>query len=99
MGATCTIALLLLVCAYMGQKIDILVNRSDVNIVTASLDTFFDTDYVLDYDAGLNFAFAFTAYDGSDDRPLDDPSMVEVVFNAYQWGGAATDGGDYFAGR
>jgi len=99
MGALCSVLLFLIVAAYFGQKIDILVTREDVNIVTASLDSFFDQDYVLDFDAGLNFAIAFTAYDGTDDSPLNDPSIVEVVFNAYQWGGEATDGGEYFAGR
>ena len=83
MGTLCSITLFVIVVAYMGQKIKVLVNRGDVDIVTASFDTFFDQDYVLDYDAGINFAFAFTSYDGTNDLPIDDPSIVEVVFNTY----------------
>jgi len=98
-GTISTITLFMILASYFGQKVDILASSADVNIVTATLDSFFSPDYILDYEAGLNFAFAYTPYDGSDPAPLDDPSVVEVAINSYQWGGEATDGGDYFAGR
>ena len=99
MGTLFSIVLIFIVAAYSCQKIDILVNRKDVDIVTASIDSFFDQDYVFDYDAGLNIAFAFTSYDGTNEMPIDDPSIVEVVFNSFQWGEEAAVNGEYFAGR
>ena len=45
----------------------------------------FGHEYVFDFEQGLNFAFAFTAYDSETENILD-PSYGRITFNRYAWG-------------
>ena len=55
---------------------------------------FFDSSYVFDYDAGLNFAVAFTAYDNETENILY-PSYGNISFTRYAWG--TNDEGNYYS--
>jgi hypothetical protein len=45
---------------------------------------------------GLNFAVAFTGFDGKQE-PIDDPTIGEIVFNHYKWGSYTN--GTLYSGR
>lgn len=51
---------------------------------------------IFTYENGLNFAMAFTAYDG-ETEPFDDPTIGQLVFNHYKWG--VDSDGKPFSGR
>ena len=51
---------------------------------------YFNDSYVFNYDDGLNFAIAFTAFD-SETEPILDKSYGEIVFKAYEWGSDPED--------
>ena len=55
-----------------------------------------DTDFVMTYEAGLNFAAAFTAFD-SVREPILDRSIGELVFKAWEWG--EDEDGQFFTKR
>ena len=63
MGSFCSFILLIIVTAYAYIKVDVFINKKDVEIMSSRQMRHFSPDYVFDYSQGLNFAFAFTAYD------------------------------------
>ena len=70
---------------YISQKLDILMNYRDTDIMEVELDTFFDHTKKFSSKNDLNFAVAFTAYD-SVTEPILDPTIGELAFKAYEWG-------------
>ena len=68
-------------------------NKKDVDIMSSLQKNYFSADYVFDYSQGLNFAFAFTAYDQVAEDILD-PSYGEIAFSRYEWG--MDSDGEYF---
>ena len=44
-GAICSILLVLIIGSYTLQKMDVLLNKRDVNITTALAENYFDSDY------------------------------------------------------
>ncbi len=79
-GAICSIFLFVTISAYFFQKLDILINKRDVDLIQVT--TFNAHTYEEQFDAsmGLNFAAAFIKYDGKTE-PIDDPTIGELVFN------------------
>jgi len=61
-GTFCSLFLLLFTVFFAGLKYKTLLQRSNVNILTAEKDLFFSSGDVFDYSDGLNIAVAFTSY-------------------------------------
>ena len=94
MGSLCTLIILIVVIAYSVQKMDVLINKKDVNVLSTIHKLYFDEDYTFCYENGLNLAVAFTAYDDQQEWVLD-RRYGELVFQAYTWGEDAN--GTYFS--
>ena len=62
MGSLCSLLVLLVVAAYAYQKTDVWMQKKDVDVLESTTDDFYDVDYIFDFEQGLNFAFAFSAY-------------------------------------
>ena len=65
MGAFCSIILLFVTLAYTGQKIDVFLSKKDVDILSATTDSYFDVDYVFGGPQGLNIAVAILNQDSA----------------------------------
>ena len=85
MGSICSLILFLVVGSYAYQKTDVWISKKDVDIMSSIQTNYFTSDYVFDYDKGLNYAVAFTAYD-SETKYILDPSYGNLVFVKYVWG-------------
>lgn len=92
-GSAFSLILLAIVLAYAYQKVDVWMNKKDIDIMSSLQTDHFDADYVFDYSQGLNFAFAFTAYD-SETEDILDPSYGRIIFSRYAWG--ELENGEYF---
>ena len=84
-GTVCTLLLFLFIFAYALQKLEVLVNKRDTDLLSVIVKNNLSYSDVFDSSMGLNIAAAFTAYDGEQD-PIDDPTVGEVVFNHFAWG-------------
>lgn len=84
-GAACSFFLFFLIGAYTLQKLDVLLNKRDVDLITTTISNANTYEDFFDSSMGLNIAVAFTSYDNDQD-PIDDPTIGEVVFNHYKWG-------------
>ena len=80
-----TILLTVIVLGYVIIKADVLVHKKDIDIMSVVLRDFYKPEEPFKYSQGLNFAVAFTAYDEEKESVLD-PSIGEVVFEAYEFG-------------
>ena len=56
-GTILSILLLLISAAYLVQKIDVMFQRKDVDILSSNQEDFFADDEKFGYEQGLNFAF------------------------------------------
>ena len=78
-------------------KIDVLINKKDVDVMSTINDNYYTPDDVITYkNTGFNIAAAFTAYD-SETEDILDPTYGELVFMHYAWGEQAD--GTYANGR
>jgi len=91
MGSLCSLALLVVVLVYSFVKGDVLLNSKDVNVLSTINDMYFTPDDQFTYDMGFNIAAGFTAYD-SNPEPILDPTIGEVIFNHFKWGGDDAEG-------
>ena len=96
-GSICSLLLAFVVLLYTYLKIDVLINKKDITIMTAINNNFFTSDDVLSYENNLNVAAAFTAYDSETEIILE-PEYGELVFKHFAWGEAA-DGSGYVSER
>ena len=78
MGAICSIMLLLIVISYTYQKVDILINKKDVAILSSLYDSYFDSSDQFSSEQGFNLAVALQ-------KDLD-PSIARFIFRRYEWG-------------
>ena len=92
-GALLSLILTFTILVYSYQKADVLIAKKDVDILSTINDGAFDSDFIFDYDSGLNFAFAFTAYD-SNPEPILNETIGRLQFNHFRWG-ADNDEGVY----
>ena len=46
MGSLCSIFLMAVICVYTIQKIDVLMEKKDVDILTALNDSYLDSDFI-----------------------------------------------------
>ena len=63
LGLLCSMLWLTLIQLYALQKLDILVNKKGVSVLTSKKSLFFSDQERFDFKQGLNVAVAFTAYD------------------------------------
>ena len=78
---------------YALQKMDVIISKKDVDILSTVKEGFFDDDYVFSHENGLGIAVAFTGYNNEREWSLD-PSYGNLVFNSFSWG--VSDDGSYF---
>ena len=50
MGSLCSVVVLLIVTAYAYQKLDVWMQKKDVDILESTADDYFDLDYIFDYE-------------------------------------------------
>ena len=93
-GAFASLIVWLVVVAYTYIKADVFLKKKDVDIMQSLENKALSTADVFSNDRGLNFAIAFTAYDG-ETEPILDKKYGEIVFNEYKWGEDAD--GSFFA--
>ena len=93
LGSACSLFLLVLTLIYAYFKFEVLLQKSDANILSTVNDLHFTDDFVFDYSNGFRTAIAFTAYDNERDVILD-PTYGELIFNAVSWG--ERDGKNFF---
>ena len=79
MGSLFTIVSLIIVIAYTYQKIDVWIEKKDVDIMSSIMFSYIDETQVFDNSQGLNLAIAFTAFD-DEEEPILDKSIGEIVF-------------------
>mmetsp|Transcript_9947 Transcript_9947/g.12400 ORF Transcript_9947/g.12400 Transcript_9947/m.12400 type:complete len:147 (+) Transcript_9947:175-615(+) len=96
MGSICSVFLLTITCLYAYIKFDVLINRKDVDVLTANRDMFYSDDFIFGYEQGFNVAAAFTAYDSETEWILD-KKYGEIFFNGFAWG--PRPDGTYFTER
>ena len=92
-GSLLTILAYLVVIMYTYLKVDVWVQKKDVDIMQTKMIDHFPNDYIVSHDLGLYLAIAFTDYD-SNSEPILDKSYGRLVFNRYQWG--IDSNGEYF---
>ena len=56
MGTLCSIILLIVIILYTVQKIEVLLTKKDVDVLTAINDTHLDSEFHFGYGQGFNFA-------------------------------------------
>ena len=94
-GAICSIMLFSLLGLYTLQKLQVLITKNDVNLLTMpTFNALTDKDE-FDFSMGFNIAAAFINYDNNTE-PIDDPTVGELVFNHFKWGQDA-DGTNFVA--
>ena len=85
-GSVCTCILVAFVAWYTYLKIEVLIHRKDVDVLSAINEYHYEEDHKFDYVSnGFNIAAAFTAYDTDTDWILD-PRYGELTFKSYHWG-------------
>ena len=84
-GAVCSLLLFFIISIYTLQKIDVLLNKKDVNIFSALAESYFDSDYVFGAEQGLNIAVAVTdIYSLSEDQTID-PDYGRIRVAIWSW--------------
>ena len=90
-GGICTFILMIVIVLYSYLKLDVLIGKKDVDILSTINDVSYTPDDVFNYKNGLAFSAGFTAYD-SNQEPILEPEYGEIIFNHYTWG-PQPDGG------
>lgn len=86
MGSACSILLFVLLLAYSGHKLNVLIEKSNVDITEAVQYDYFDHQYVFGAEQGLNLAFAVVNPINPDREPELDPRYGSIKFSAFQFG-------------
>ena len=85
-GSLLTILVYVIVIIYTYIKIDVLLQKKDVDIMSTTMIDSISSDFIANNEEiGLNLAIAFTDY-SEQTEPILDKSYGELVFNAYEWG-------------
>ena len=96
LGACLTLLALVVTVLYSVQKIEILLNKKDVDVLSATKDIFYTDDDKFTYENGFNIAVAFTSY--NDETEWELPAEYgRLVINSYSWG--IGEGGAPFTAR
>ena len=85
MGTFCTVVWVIIILSYAAQKLDTLIGKKSITILSSVKEGHFAEDELFDYDQGLSIAVGFTAFDNQTTWSLD-PSYGELVISSYEWG-------------
>ena len=85
-GATCTIILAIIVFIFALYKFNVLVERTEYDVIVESFEYNFDRDNQFGLDDGFVIAAAITAYD-SNEQPIEDERIGTVEFYLKRWVG------------
>lgn len=83
-GALCSVLLFAMISTYFVQKLDILINKREVDLLSVTSFNAHTYEERFDSSMGLNFAAALIKYDGKSEI-IDDPTIGELVFNHQKW--------------
>ena len=84
-GSLCTLLMFCVTILYALQKFIVLVERKDVDVLSTTLDSFFDEHHIFNYKNGFNIAAAFTSFNNEAEWELD-PSYGSLELAAFKWG-------------
>ena len=88
-GATLTVALVILIVVFAGQKFNVVSAHSNAVITTAELLNFYSSNNTFGADQGLNMAVAAIGYGAAFSNPSLggrlDPTYAEIKAVAYSW--------------
>ena len=85
LGSLCSLMIFLLTVLYAYQKMDVLIEKKDVDVLSATKQLVFTEDDIFTYDNGFNIAVAFTSFNNNEEWELD-PAYGTLVFNSLEWG-------------
>ena len=83
-GSIFSLLLLGVTVAYSFLKINNLIEKKEVDIMSTVNQLRFSEDYIFSAEQGFNIAIAFTAYD-SETEPILDPRYADIQFLAVEW--------------
>ena len=84
-GSILSLMILSLTVLYSYQKIEVLIEKKDVDVLSATKDLVFSDQDKFTYQNGFNIAAAFSEFNNNKEWELD-PSYGTLVFNSYEWG-------------
>ena len=84
-GSVLTIIAYLAVFMYTYLKIDVWIQKKDIDIMATKLIDHLAYDYIFSHDLGFNLAIAFTSFDNNLEPELE-KSYGELIFKTYAWG-------------
>ena len=70
---------------YAYQKMDVLIHRKDVDILSTMRYSYYDDNFQFKYENGLNLAIGFSGYNNEREWELD-PAYGKIVFKSNTWG-------------
>ena len=85
MGTCCTLIWVIIILVYAMQKLDTLIFKKQISILSSKKELYFSETDRFTYDQGLNFAVGYTAFDNETEWTLD-PRYGEIVINSFSWG-------------
>ena len=85
LGSLCSLMILILTVLYAYQKMDVLIAKKDVDVLSATKPLVFTEEDKFNYDNGFNVAVAFTSYNNDEEWELDQ-AYGTLVFNSFEWG-------------
>ena len=94
MCASCTLIWVIIILVYAMQKIDTLIGKKEVSILSSKKELYFSETDRFTFGHGLNFAVGYTGFDSEINWSLD-PRYGEIVVNSYSWGYDDVDGKPY----
>ena len=85
LGSLCSLMIFTLTVLYAYQKMDVLIAKKDVDVLSATKQLVFNENDKFTYDNGFNVAVAFTSFNNNEEWELD-PAYGTLVFNSFEWG-------------
>ena len=85
-GATCTILLAIIVLIFALVKLNVLVERTEYDVIVENFEYNFDRNNKFGLDDGFVIAAAITAYDSSEE-PIEDERIGTIQFYLKRWVG------------
>ena len=70
---------------YIMLKLNVLIYKTEIDILATKLDYYYDESFVFDHSNGLAVAVAFTGWNNNREYELD-KSIGEFIFINYEWG-------------
>ena len=90
-GLLCSLLFLLVIGAFIALKVDYMINKRGIKILTTHLENHLDDSFELNGSNGLNFAFALVKNRPSNPSELTEPTLIDdsigsFIFKSHAWG-------------